>query len=704
MRSIAILLSLVACLTDVTAPQTVTAAETQKLTVEPALIHLRSGAAQEWSDCPEIASGAACERLFTASGNSSPQTLILRQQDVKQVWNVSLNKTKLGELVRDENDMVVTFVIPAGTLVDGENTLKIDPTAASKNPSDDIRVGQISIDDRPGDQVLQEATTEIDVRDIDTETLLPCRLTLLNADGALQSIGTTTNDHLAVRQGVVYTSTGKAKLALPAGNYAVYASRGFEYSLARTELSLSPGDSKQISLRIRREVPTHGYVACDTHSHTLTHSGHGDATIEERMITLAGEGIELPVATDHNKHIDYQPVATKGGVRQYFTPIIGNEVTTPRGHFNIFPITAPGAVVDHTQTDWGKLFDQIDQTPGVKAKILNHARDLHSGFRPFGPAHHNALIGENLDGMPQRFNAMEVINSGATQSDPLQLCHDWMGLLNHGLSITPVGSSDSHDVSRFIVGQGRTYIRCEDRDPGAIDTAAAISSFVRGQVMVSYGLLAELTVNGTARSGDVVTGLNQDPIRVDIRVLGPRWIQAQRVQLYANGQLLREAPISDISESSATGVQWLGHWTIEKPAHDVHLVAIATGPGVSGLFWPMARPYQPVTRDGSKTAIGCSGAVWLDIDGDGKPTSARETAQRMVKAANRNWTECVASLRQCDAAVAAQVAHLMWHAGVPFESDYIVSPLAGSSKAVQSGFKEYQQSIRESQIAKGRPD
>ena len=63
-------------------------------------------------------------------------------------------------------------------------------------------------------------------------------------------------------------------------------------------------------------------------------------------------------------------------------------------------------------------------------------------------------------------NAMEVVNSGAVISDGLALPRDWMGLLNRGLMLTPVGSSDSHDVARYIVGQGRTYVRCDDRRSG----------------------------------------------------------------------------------------------------------------------------------------------------------------------------------------------------------------------------------------------
>ena len=89
-----------------------------------------------------------------------------------------------------------------------------------------------------------------------------------------------------MRPGVIYTSTGKARFGLPRGKYTLYAGRGFEYSLAQTSVSVMPGDRSKKTLAIRREVPTQGYVACDTHVHTLTHSGHGDATVLERMITL----------------------------------------------------------------------------------------------------------------------------------------------------------------------------------------------------------------------------------------------------------------------------------------------------------------------------------------------------------------------------------------------------------------------------------
>src|SRR5439155_7226081 len=130
----------------------------------------------------------------------------------------------------------------------------------------------------------------------------------------------------------------------------------------------------------------------------------------------------------------------------------------------------------------------------------------------------------------------------ATQTDVLRLFHDWMGLLNRGRNVTPVGASDSHDVARYIVGQGRTYIRCDDRDAGHIDVDAAANIFLQGRVMVSYGLLAELTVNDKYGPGELAP-VPDDVVRVAVRVLGPHWAKADRVQLFANGKMIREAAI-----------------------------------------------------------------------------------------------------------------------------------------------------------------
>ena len=145
---------------------------------------------------------------------------------------------------------------------------------------------------------------------------------------------------MAVRPGVVYTPDGRARINLRPGKTTVFASRGFEYSAASRTLDITEGQQQSIELSIRREVPTPGLVACDTHVHTLTHSGHGDASVEERVVTLAGEGIELPIATDHDIFADLDPVAAAPGRAGLLHPGRRRRGDDPVGHFNAFPFPA----------------------------------------------------------------------------------------------------------------------------------------------------------------------------------------------------------------------------------------------------------------------------------------------------------------------------------------------------------------------------
>lgn len=664
--------------------------------VTPKMHHLRTGAEPEWSNFPESAEANGLNIAFEALPNDDAGTLRLRQQDVKQKWTVRLNTAELGELTIDENDMVVYFDIPAGTLVRGENRLSVTQQG---NTNDDIRVGDISVEPRPKQQVLNDGTVTLTVVDSDSREPVPSRITVLNSAGALQTSGTASNGHLAVRTGIVYTSTGQASFGLPVGSYRVIAGRGFEYSIDELTVTVTAGDTIVKQLSIGREVPTSGYIACDPHVHTLTHSGHGDASVQERMITIAAEGIELPIATDHNAHIDHRHFAEEMKVQEYFTPVIGNEVTTRTGHFNIFPV-APGAKTpDHRSDDWEETLHGIFATPDVRVAILNHARDLHGGTTPFGPKLFNDSVGENTVGWHMGFNAMEVVNSGATQTDPMQLFHDWMTLLNRGYHVTPVGSSDSHDVGRHFVGQGRTYIRCDDRHPDAIDVEKAVKSFVRGNVMVSYGLLTELKVNEHFQSGDVASVVG-DEVKVDVRILGPHWVSAEKVMLFANGQLIREQTIDDDGRHQRPkGVIWSDQWWLPVPKHDVHLVAIAIGPGIDSLHWKTAKPYQPDTTNPETMVLGCSGAVWLDVDEDAKGTPARKYAEQIVNQSDGDVELVFRKLDGYDEAIAAQVAALLQSSGHSLLEDSIQDLLRNATPSTQRGFRRFLNAWREVQLA-----
>lgn len=651
------------------------------------LKHLRSGDSQEWSSFPKVGEDRELNITFAAKANTAEWTLSLRHQDLKSQWEVSLNDKSLGRLLRDENDMLVYLDLPAGALKDGENSLRI---AAKGKGSDDIRVGEIRVIESSVQSVTSAAKLAVTVRDVDSGKLVPCRITVLNSRGAMQSVGAQSNDHMAVRPGTIYC-LGRAEFGMPSGDFKIFAGRGFEWSVDSKSLAIKPGETHNIQLSIRREVDTAGYVACDTHVHTLTFSGHGDATITERMLTLAGEGIELPIATDHNIHIDYENFAPKLGVRDHFTPVIGNEFTTKIGHFNIFPIKPGSKVPDHRAAEWPMLFDNIFKTPGVKVAILNHARDLHGGYRPFGPKHHLALVGRNLDGWTLKANAMEVVNSGAQQTDVLQLFHDWMGHLNAGRHLTAVGSSDSHDVSRHFVGQGRTYVRTDDADPGKINVGEVVEAFTHGRVLVSCGLLVTLEVNKQFREGDLVP--KSSDYSAVIKVSAPSWSRADRVQLFANGiSILDER----IKPTDARGLKWTKQIALPKWKYDVHLAAIATGPGVQDLFWASAKAYQPTSTDPSTRVVAGSGAVWIDADGNGRRNSALDYAREIMTQTKGNLDKVFANLAKHDASVVAQVADLLVQQGTTPNTAAVTSRLKSSTQTVRDAWARYREAWTES--------
>jgi hypothetical protein len=451
------------------------------------------------------------------------------------------------------------------------------------------------------------------------------------------------------------------------------------------------GSHASRKLTIRREVETPGWAAMDAHVHTGTFAHYGDAGIDERMLTIAGEGIELPVSTEHNTRVDFDARARDAGVRQHFTPVVGSEVTTPSiGHFNVFPIPPDGNPIDQVAPDWRRLGEVIARVAAEPVIVLNHGRDAHGGFQPLGRTRHISITGEDLEGWVLPANAMEVVNSGAIMSDGLALARDWMGMLNRGAILTPIGSSDSHDVSRYIVGQGRTYVRCDDQDVGRIDLARAMKSIRRGQVMVSYGLLAELDVE-TKGPGELIEP--QGDLGVRIRVKGPGWTRARRVALYANGLTVRE---EEIRTGASAGVKYDATWRLPKPSHDVQLVAIAEGPGISAPYWPTAKPYQPTSGEFTPYVLGVSGAVFVDADGSKKFESAFEYARREVSSTN-DKRPLATRLGTYDIAIAAQAASLLRARDPAGFEAMIRSMILAAPPHVAKGLQAYLDAWKESQ-------
>lgn len=626
------------------------AAHAQVLRASPA--HLGVAGRPEWDTfAGSTPSGEALVLTFDAQVNAVEHTLLIRQSDVKQDWTVELNGRRVGSLVRMEADLVHALAVPAGALRTGANTLRI----ASKLPGDDIVLHTIRLEPVPVATLLGDASLQVRVLGSDGAAL-PARVTIVDADGALAAIRALPGVRQAVRPGVAYAASDPAKVGVRPGTYRVRATRGPEYGMDEATVSVRAGDSREIVLRLNREVATDGWVAADTHVHTLEVSGHGDASLEERALTLAGEGIELAVAAEHDRQTDYAPALAAMGVSRHVTPVVGMEVTTRTGHFNVLP--ASKAV-----------------------SILNHPHDTHSAFTPFARENFNAVTGA-ARGLAHAFTAMEVVNSGAMRSDWMQPIRSWFALLNRGLRTTPIGASDSHDVSRFIVGQGRTYVQADDADAGRIPVEAAVASLRTGRVVVSLGLFVQAHV-GAAGPGDLVRA--RDASTIAAPVSGATWIRGDRVALFINGMEIAQAAIAPnasgrVEKASVT-------WPLPARRHDYFAVVIASGPGVTDPSWAIPKPYQPTTTAWSPVVFGLTAPIYVDADGDGAYTSARDYATRLVDA-HRSLPALVAALADHDAVVASHAAELLDARGA-LDGEDLRTALASASPAVRDGFTRY---------------
>ena len=659
-----------------------------KITVTEKIFHLGTKGLPEWAEFSgKSPHGRNLSVSFESKTNEKEATLFLYQDDVKQGWRVSLNGKRLGNLERFESKVLHSLKVPAGTLKDGQNKLAVEAPSAV----DDIFVGGAFIELEPVDEVLSHSFLEVSAFDKKTSAPLPCRFTITDTKDFLMPLKVEPSPRLAVRPGVVYSLDGKCKVGVLPGEYVVHATRGFEYGLDTVKVTVGRGDTKKVTLRIGREVPTEGWVSCDPHIHVRTFSGHGDSTVEERIPTIAGEGIELPVATDHNHHTDFVPYQTSAGALSHFTSVIGNEVTTKVGHLNAFPIKKGSPVPNHKTESWSELFQSIRATPGVEVVLLNHPRNVHSNFSPTDPTHFNPVTGKTQREGGLDIDAIEVITSAALQADPMGPFRDWFALLNSGSRVTAVGSSDTHDVNRYVLGQGRTYLRCPDKQAGKIDVTAVCRSFREGRALISMGLLTKIKVAEQFEVGDLATNLPAK-VTVDMEVLGPRWTIADQLTLYANGIPILEKNFTGAQDKIPKANL---RYVMDRPKHDLYLVAIATGPGVTKPYWKIPRPYQHKTNKYVPRVLGATNPVWLDGDGNGLFTFPNGYARKLVEKTNADLEKTLASLADVDEAVAAQAAGILADQGFDLRSKEAKAQWEkASSESVRRGFASFVSTLK----------
>lgn len=603
--------------------------------------HLGVTEINDWPETTAQPEGRQLQLRFEAQANAGEVVVGIVQRDVSAPWQLQINGKRVAELRRNEKPKLVHYAIPAGTLVAGENTLTIE----SKDGKDDIAVGPITLHNQSLREVLRLRSVLVSVTDARSGQPVPARVTVTDLAGnRVELHRSKMTDDSAMREGLIYLRGTPTWFELPEGDYVVYATRGLEWSRGEQRLLVRGNAAAEARLRIEREVRTTGFIAADTHLHTVTFSGHGDASIEERMLTLAGEGVELAVATDHNHNTDYLPHQQQMGVGGYFTAVTGNEVTTAIGHMNGFPLDPKATPPDHKLGSWVQLVDAI-RAKGAKVVILNHPRWPSLPKSPFTQFGLNRVSGDFRADVKFPFDGMELANALTPQPDPLYLFRDWFALLNSGEKITGVGASDSHTVGE-PVGQSRSYVPSRTDDPAKIDVDDACNRFLRGETSISLGIFADVLVDGRYKMGHT-NSVRGATVSVRLRVAAPSWVTPRRALLFLNGQQVQERAVLAGAPRKPTDV--LMDFVVQKPAHDAYLVCVVLGDGASHPSWQTAE----------KFTLAATNPVFLDTDGDGQYSSPRDLALAALQRAGISTDHQWEAIATTDDVVAVQMLSLM---------------------------------------------
>ena len=120
-------------------------------------------------------------------------------------------------------------------------------------------------------------------------------------------------------------------------------------------------------------------------------------------------------------------------------------------------------------------------------------------------------------------------------------------------------------------------------------------------------------------------------------------------------------------------------------------MAIARGDGVDSLHWPTAKPYQPTSSHFEPYTIGSTGAIKVDVDGDGIFTSAHDYAQSL-STTHSSPDQLLASLNEFDQVVSSHVAEMLDLSGVDLSGEELQQLLKRAPAEVRGGFFLYQRS------------
>ncbi|NUQ77145.1 MAG: hypothetical protein HUU21_26720 [Polyangiaceae bacterium] len=176
-----------------------------------------------------------------------------------------------------------------------------------------------------------------------------------------------------------YPADGDETLRVPVGEHDVIATHGFEREVARTRVMVTANTTAEVELTLVPSVESTGIQCADFHIHSHFSADSSDL-VELKVRSAAGDGLELPVSTEHESIVDFQPVVEALGLGRWTRGFAGSELTTFQwGHFGVFPLVPRPELPNFGVVRWygrtpGEVFAEVLARPSEPMVIINHPR------------------------------------------------------------------------------------------------------------------------------------------------------------------------------------------------------------------------------------------------------------------------------------------------------------------------------------------
>jgi hypothetical protein len=348
-----------------------------------------------------------------------------------------------------------------------------------------------------------------------------------------------------------FAVTGEARLVVPPGEHRVIVTRGYEWELSDTTVTVAASETVEVDAVLEHSVDTSDVMCADFHIHSFLSADSSDP-IEFKVRGAIADGLDIPASSEHEWAIDFQPVIEELGMQEWAYGLPSSELTTfEYGHFGVVPLEPLPGTYNNGAVDWIGLlpeetFAAVHAKPERPALIVNHPSG--SGF---GSYFSSMLVDEQTaeardPRFSTSFDAIEVFNdSGFDQNRENSVAH-WFALLRKGKKVFAVGNSDSHHLISSPVGYPRTCFFFGHDNPRQLTHDAVRDGILGGNSTISGGLYMTVAGPDGERPGGLVSA--GGAVRFTVTVQSPSWLAATELEVLVNGESIRTEDLMPLGE------------------------------------------------------------------------------------------------------------------------------------------------------------